>query len=380
MKVLFITKNFPPKVCGVGDYTYLLSSQFSLDNHDVFVMTETELEENGNSKFPQKRIVTSFNIKNILSGINKVKPDYIIFQYVPYSFSKFGTPFWLIVLFLSIRAKGYKIATTFHEVALRRRFSKTKTLPVQVFQRVIATSLTILSNRNITSMDYFVRELSFFKKDVKKIPIGSNINVNNLSDDIITDFRKVIGSSEEFILTSFGNHEHEKLVDVLNLLTQSGQLVKLVLLGNLPERILVPLKKKIESLNLTERVVLTGYLPEKEIFLYLKCTDLYVMLEIVNKYGEGGISSKSGSLAAAFSAGLPILGTKGDLTDEQLYRDNDNIFLVSDYSAESIGERVISIINDKKLRRSVGENSYLTYTKTLSWNSIYKSYQKALLQ
>jgi len=129
------------------------------------------------------------------------------------------------------------------------------------------------------------------------------------------------------------------------------------------------------------------------IFLYFKlkfkrfkiCTNFHEISILIN-LGDfkhlgiamrGGISTKSGSLAAAYAAGLPIIGTKGDMTDD-FFKNLENIFLIEKLEVDEIVNAIKKII-DKELYNRLKYFSKKTYEEKLSWEVISEKYKNLIL-
>lgn len=377
MKVLFITKNYPPAVCGVGDYTSKLASEFVRNAHSIHVLTEQASVQSQESVSLHSVIQkwNVFAIPKILRICKSVAPDIISMQYVPYSFSNKGVPFWLILLYALFKIKGYNVVTTFHEVGIRYTENNIKRKVTATAQFFIARLLSKLSVKNITSIDLYVSYLKRYTREVYKIPIGANILASFASSNELSTLKTKVAPNGEFIISSFGTRISDVILYTLAELKKEGCYVKLLLLGNLPKLSRDAFQKTAETLDITDDIYITGYLEEAGLFNYLKISSLFVMAEYVSAKGEGGIAAKSGSLAAAFAAGLPILGTRGDTTDH-IFEDNRNIFLMDEYSIKNTQQRIKEIIEDPTKTVAVSKHAKETFSNYFSWEMIYEKYLK----
>ena len=375
MKVLFVTRNFPPVVCGVGDYTNRLIDKFVEDGHRVSVLTtRAAVTVNHPNVIPSHiNKWNLFTIPAILNACAFVKPDYISFQYVPYSFDKRGMPLWVVFLYLCLRIKKYNVITTFHEVGIRYTKNNIKKTITSISQFFIAYCIAKLSYKNITSMDLYMGYLKKYSNEVYKIPIGANILPLPVNEDYLHGLKKTVAPNNEFIFSTFGTRISDTLLHALAALKEENHKAKLLLLGNIPSKTRDHFRALANKLNISQDIYITGYLAEAELFAWLKVSSLFVQSEFVSATGEGGICTKSGSLAAAFAAGLPILGTKGDTTDA-IFKDNENIFLINNDSDISIKNKIIEIMYDKEKLNIISTNAILTYSNFFSWEKIYQQY------
>lgn len=128
------------------------------------------------------------------------------------------------------------------------------------------------------------------------------------------------------------------------------------------------------ELALGDCVHITGRLPAAEVFAHLRAADLLVLLDS-DPYG--GVSTKSTSLAAAFGAGIPILGNRGRLTDP-LLRHGENIHLVDSLEVGEVTRAVSRLANDRELRQRLARGSRETYRLHLAWDVLGARYADLL--
>ncbi|ABG58166.1 glycosyltransferase family 4 protein [Cytophaga hutchinsonii] len=376
MHILFISKNFPPAVCGVGDYTFQLAKEFIKNGHAVTVLTQktdNTIAVQGMNILP---VISSWNIKAVfkIAAICKtVKPDYISMQYVPYSFNAKGMPFWLILLYMVLKIKGFKIVTTFHEVGIRYTAKSFKRKIIAAAQFFIARILSRYSFKNITSIDLYVNYLKRYTDAVFKIPVGANILPYTVDSSTISQLRNTIAHPESFILSTFGTRISDTILMAFAEVKKQHPDTVLIILGNIPKATKQHFTSKSQELGIDASIHITGYLSDEALYTHLKLSSLFVMAEYVSEKGEGGIATKSGSLAAAFAAGIPVLGTRGDTTDA-VFRDNENIFLMNDYSVDQTAKRISEIINNQAWLQTIAAEARKTFASEFSWEKIYERY------
>src|SRR5690606_15259890 len=121
VRILIITKNFPPKIDGVGDYSYHLASHLQSQGCETLVLTDKEVPKI--EAFSRVKVYRTAldqeNIESTKQAILKIKPYWVNFQYVGYSFHSRGFPFWLKDIFCFIKSQNIKIMLTVHETYIR---------------------------------------------------------------------------------------------------------------------------------------------------------------------------------------------------------------------------------------------------------------------
>ncbi len=381
MKIVFITDNFPPVVDGVGDYTYNLGQEFANNGHQVYVICSRkeaiiQHAENINS-ITVLPIILHWNksaISTILKSISHIQPDWIVPQYVPYSYNYYGMPFWFYQLVSALKQQKYRLAITFHEVFIDLELDKPKYIPVALAQRAITYLIAEKVDHIIVSIERVRLQLRRFDAKMTRIPIGSNIRPVTVPETDIIHLRKKMAPKDEFIIASFGIRDQVNLVHLLHRLLQEKQNVKLALLGKMNSPTIEAINKLIGQLNLSDKIYLTGFLSNDELYATLRSADAFIMLE----ENRGGVTTKSGSIAAAYAAGLPIIGTKGHMTD-YFFVNGENILFTDVKSLDKMTSDFKNFIQNKdNILNRLKKGSKKTYEERLSWEKIYNAYLNLL--
>lgn len=382
-KIVFISESFPPAVEGTGDYTGHLAREFMLQGHEVYVIctNKESITRNGDNALPIRvlPIIDQWDWKaigTITDALAQIKPDWVNLQYVPYLYNHYGVPVWMNWLMVSLKMKGYKVAITFHELWTDLEWKKPKYVPVALIQRFIVFVIAFLADRLIVGNEIYQKRIKAFQAKMALIPIGSNILPKEIPVTTLQERKKQLAPNGEFILTSFGIRDHLTLVHAMSQLTEQKNPVKLLLLGKLYPKNEQKLKLVIDQYNLRDKVYMPGYLENDELFLNLRCSDTFVLLE----ENRGGVTSKSASLGAAYAASLPIVGTKGHMTDSW-FKHGENILFTDGSNIVSIVKTLKDVIDNKDNIRDVlsnGARQTYSHTAYYSWETIYKKYMEHL--
>lgn len=373
--ILFITNKFPPLSCGVGDYTYYLSKEFVKEGYNVTVICHTNAEiaaywQDSKEKMTVHPVGGKWNKKDwekVFITIEKLSPDYILFQYVPGGFHHHAIPWALTTFIKKLKKISIKVVTTFHETYVRYNWSHPKYIYLALAQRIIARTVAKNSDALITSIDRYKNQLNKFNKNIKIIPIGSNIPPLPIDKSELLKLRQKIAPNGEFVLTTFGNRDHYSIIDLFLKLLEKKQNVVLLIVGN------SDISKNISQNKLREKVIVTGFLEAKEIYHYLKCSDLFI--NITNFSKKGGSNNKSGALAAGFCAELPIVGSKGIMTNRLLSEKSKIQWLDFD-NLNAASDSIQRILDNKELRDLLSHESKLFYNNYLAWFKIYNRYKE----
>ena len=377
MKLLLITNNFPPISCGVGDYTYNIGKEFITKGHDVTVICRDDKRisdywNKTNEGFTVYTTGGNWTIKDwkrVLDLVSKLSVDNLIFQYVPGSYNKYAVPWSLLYFFNKLKKTEVKVITTFHETYVRYNWSHPKYLYVALGQRIIARHVAQKSDKLITSIDRYKDQLERWNSNITLIPIGSNIIPVEVQVSDILELRKAIAPNGETVFCTFGNRNHELLLELFKKILDIKPKSTLLIIGKVNTD-LSPLTKSVRK-----HVHATGFLEANEVFKYLKASDAFIMLDKVGQKGDGGTCNKSGSLAAGFAAKLPVFATKGDMTNRLLIEESGTEF-VPYANVNKASEIIVSIMSSEgnvlnKIKQS--EEFYLNF---LSYNKIIAEYIK----
>jgi glycosyltransferase involved in cell wall biosynthesis len=388
MRILFITNNFPPVVDGVGDYTFMLA-QYLIDhscevgiicstkilNRTAAINNVKDIESSPLNTKPGKinlfPVIENWNPTALLT-IGKVvqifKPDIVSLQYVPYSFNHYGIPFSLVLL--PVRIAPIKLSVTFHEAAIRYSFKTPKSIPIAFVQRIIANYLAFRSVASFTSISFYLGDF-FIKKKPQLLPIGNNLKLRPTSN-------KRNFSKKEIMLCTFGTRDYELVLRSLGHIKKVGKIpFKYLILGNLSDEKRKKVEQLASELDLSERVTITGYLPGEVLLNYLEDSDIFIEITYPNYKMQGGTNLKSGSFAAAVAAGLPVLGFKGDMTDDVL-RHGENIWFCRDSSIENIAGAILHLISSPDVREKLHYGAIDLHQRYLSWDIIGEKYLSTL--
>ena len=371
MTVVFVSDQLPPAVDGVGDYTYFLGIEFAKAGHRVHVVCSVlkEIETEVSTMFKVHPVVEKWNkfgIAKAIQTIQGLQSDWVLLQYVPYSFSDSGMPWEMRTLAKQLRQLGIPLCTTFHEVCIRLKFNNLKLLYRGIAQRLIARSIAKNSIKNITSIDFYAHYLKQWTHHVIQIQIGSNIPAISVSEKALHQLRSTITPNGEFLIATFGKRDHLALLVLFQQLIAIYPNCKLMICGKTP-KIHIPD-------DLLPFLYITGYLDREGVYQHLKCSDLFMQFSM----GEGGVCNKSGSLAAAFTAGLPILGNKGDMTNQTLIIEDVVIF--ADKNGAENAVILKNLIEDPTKRHWHAQRTIEYHEKYLAWEAIYLQYKSWLEQ
>lgn len=282
-------------------------------------------------------------------------------QYVPYSYSRFGIPFYLIPYLLFLRFLNINIYIYFHEIAVRKTDSRLVFKMLAYLQLFIAKCLVKIAHNQYTSNLYYKELLN--KSTCKVVPVPSNLEKSSLAFSFLS-------KSDTIEILSFTNRCTLSLLKGLDILSQSGYNLELKLVGNSIKKHISLIESFIPHSSYRIQIIPPG---KRELLIHaFEQANIYCQIENVNNRNEGGASTKSGALAAAFQFGKIIITTRGDMTDSEFIND-DVVFFVNGRDKDKIAFMIGDVIDnyENSLKKAFKASQY--YNDKISWNNFIKS-------
>lgn len=368
MKLVFLTRNYPTTICGVGDHTQHLVQQMRQRGVEVSVICFADQKATllqDDNVFPVVQKWNAKGVHTVVDVVKQIEPDWIIVQYVPHAFNAKGLPFATLLLYNALtRLKG-PILTVFHEVKIRpERQLKTKIL--SFFQEQIAFQLSKMSSKVVTSIDFYADYLKDFAQKMTVIPISSNILPIEVSDKVKQSLQKKYEIAQDAqVICTFGDRDISSYIAAFDKLKSDyPRLIWLICGKNSTPSVI---------LNSRDYIRYVGKMSAENIYRHLALGDVFFMPDDINADGEGGTSNKSGSLACAYSLGIPIVGTKGDLNN-CLLKDGKNIILTDIMDTDTLYKALKSGFNSKALALELGHNARQLYDNHLRWEAVAEKF------
>jgi glycosyltransferase involved in cell wall biosynthesis len=91
----------------------------------------------------------------------------------------------------------------------------------------------------------------------------------------------------------------------------------------------------------------------------------------------GGIGAKRGTLMSAMAHGLPVVGTRGVMTDP-FWSDVPAVALFDEKAEEDFTEGVLALCRDGGLRQSMGSQNADYFRANLTWPTIAAKFLNAI--
>ncbi|MFQ5855525.1 MAG: glycosyltransferase family 4 protein [Anaerolineae bacterium] len=382
MKVCFISGEFPPMQGGIGDYTRELARALTKFGVEAHVVTSVKAGLSGLCiVHPIIETWSWRSLRTIDALLDDLQPAIIHIQYQTAAYSMHPAINFL-PLWLRWRRANLRAAITYHDLRVPYLFPKAGPVrwwvtlaPARWSYAVIVTNAEDWQRLETgdwrleitTSPRSPISNLQSPTSNLQSpflIPIGSNIHPNPPADFDPDAWRAQVGiGRDETMLVYFGflnaSKGGETLIQGLDQLTQRGYNCRLVMLGGqvgasdpTNRAYLARVNALIDKLDLADRVMWTGFLPDERVSTYLMAADLAVL-----PYRDGA-SLRRGSLMAALAHGVPVVTTHPQeirsTCDLPQLIDGVNIRLVPPDDPDALAQTVGDLIDDPTQRRQLG--------------------------
>jgi glycosyltransferase involved in cell wall biosynthesis len=371
MHITFITNNYPPTVCGIGDHTDYLTKALVKRGYTISVICNENSSETGIESRAIYPIVKNWDKEGyqvVLGKLDHLRPDWVFLQYEPYTFHAKGLPFKCLSFVKALKNQNYKTLIFFHEIAVKWSWSL-KLIPISIGQRIIAHLLLLYATKGVTSMAFYKK--MFLKNLQYKValqPVGSNIfqdiKKNSFNKEIKRD------NNNAFWIACFGSDGAEKGYTILLEAIKKLPFVHVLFIGKGTH-----IKQYALENDLQDRIHVTGVQNTEGVYHSLQPCDVFAM---VHADIRGGIGFKSGSLAAGFNAGLPIVGYQGSITEPDKLIHGKNCWLIKEATPSAFEKAIIHLYTNEELRQQLSLGSCQFFANHLHWDILAKDYDTLL--
>jgi 1,2-diacylglycerol 3-alpha-glucosyltransferase len=364
MKIVMITDTYPPNVNGAALATERLVHELAERNHTIFVIAPSTSFK---SHITHEKNVTIYRVKSIPLFIEKTqefrvspKPFHskeirTIIQQIKPDIIHINEP-WLMGL------SGIKIGKDEHiPVVATHHF-----MPENLVHHLHLGSK--LENMiHVSIWKWYAKICRNFSVVICPTPkaaelikrYGNGVNLEVISNGIdLNEFNKTndgaylkkrFGFPNKPIILFVGRLDKEKNIDVL---IRAGSLLKekadfhMVIVGQGKE--INSLKKLAGKLGLSPQTTFTGYLPKEDLPFIYTTADVFVIPSIAEL--------QSLVTMEAMASGLPIIAADA-VALPHLVHNNQNGFLFKPGDEYDFSEKLLILLQDKKLREAMSKES-----------------------
>ena len=360
MHFALLTQNAPPQICGIGDHSLRFADALRAAGHHATVLARRGLSEDGVEIVPGE--IGRDWLAAVVDRLDRFGSDHLILQYTPlmYSSGRWRIERELLRCWRSLCARR-STSLIVHETFFRVWWYPPSLLRGMI-QRALLRRFAAGSRNVFSASEPLHEEMSGWAlaRTPVFLPIGSNIPV---AEGDTPALRQSYGIAErEVVLALFGGGTSLKWsaghVDMVEAkLNEAGIPHCWLLLGGIPR----------DWFSLTARVLSPGRLSSADLSAHLQLTDIFLMPHV------SGLSAKRGTLMAALEHALPVVGTRGPMTDA-FWSTVAGVMLVDVANAAKFAAAVVALCPDRQRRQTLGRKNAEYYREKFAWPKIARKF------
>jgi glycosyltransferase involved in cell wall biosynthesis len=372
LRVLILTRNFPPRACGVGDYAFRMAAAMAAAGDFVAVLTEpVDTPRHVAIGLREHSLGGWSDLQPVLGQILQAAPDFVQLEYSGYAWGRWGVAWWLNALLFKLRRQGIPVHIGLHETAIRMRQHPLQ-IAVALAQWAHVGLLLAAAETVALNMPSRVKTLGrifpWWRSKLRYRPNASNIPVEFITQAERTTLRRKLGVEDgETVVATFGMFHtakhYEALVGAIPLLPEKP--VRLWMLGDVamasPEYV-AQLKAMARVCGIEGRVWWPGRLDAGQVSRMLQSADLFVLPQ------PDGHLTRSGSFMAAAAHGLPVVAVRDHTQRDQLeFTHGKNIWLVERSAPQEFAAAIDALMSDPAAASRMGSELRRLYDASFDW-------------
>jgi glycosyltransferase involved in cell wall biosynthesis len=297
----------------------------------------------------------------------KIVPFYNKHVFIRYFWEQVIFPFIISLDKLDVlHSLGYVgplICPTKHIVSILDLNFKRHTGSMSLSKRILLGSMvrltSIFSNKILTISNFSKNEIcSVLNVNVNKISVtylsGSNDRYKDVNFNI--DLKKLYKIQSDYIIAFGSPSSHKNILGLIlafSNFTKTNKNISLLLVGH--QHSSEELNNHIIKLDLVNKVLFTGFVPDEHVFPLIRSSKLFVFPSFYEGFGIPLLDAQSLGVpvASSNSASLPEIGNNG-----ALYFDPHNI--------EEMSDVMKNILNSNNISKKLIESGYINRSN-YSW-------------
>lgn len=363
-KLCMIAAAVPPKMDGIGDYSANLAGNLT-QFCKVKILTSRGYSP---TPIPGVEIQQAFDIGtprslwNIVDCIKQDQPDWVLLQYNPFSYGRWGLNVHLPLAIQALKkSKPIRFALMVHEPFVS--IESWQFAIMTTWQRTQLWMLGKLADTIFVSIQPWTKKFqSWFGSKVSHLPVGSNIPRAAISR---AQSRAQLGIDDKTtVIGLFGTMDYSRRVDHVRKALQTIRIpnnnLLILYIGSDGDLV----RTQLQNLPVRDEKRLSI----EEVSHRFSAMDIYLA-----PFADG-VSTRRTSLMIGLQHGVATVGTIGKLTDAMLAQENGRAFLLANVNhPQHFNDHLQRLVNDLELRRSLGINAMHLYEKQFGWDTIRSS-------
>lgn len=364
---------YPPDLDGIGDYTWWLGGALAQETgQEIPVITRTgdHLEQSGVKVLGVFDRDDLSSVKKLSSGVDD---GWLVFQYNPFSWGRRG---WCPAVPQALRAvkdahPRVKLAVMFHETTVPRwpwRFALMRRWQRPVFRKICA-----LADVAFASSERYVRQIERVghPMSVVHLPVGSNVAQSWFERDEACREMQLPG--DDVLVGVFGSTHESRLLDwiaaAFGRVKERHANARVLYVGPHGDAI-------ARAVGDPSLVIDMGVQPASRAGMCLSAMDL-----LLAPFNDG-ISTRRGSVIAAFQNGVPVATTLSKWTDSVFRTQAPEALLLSrattarDFARDTA--KWADFLGDDRKTEQYREEIRRFHDEVFAWDQIARRLMEAL--
>jgi glycosyltransferase involved in cell wall biosynthesis len=293
---------------------------------------------------------------SLIRALPRRDPAAMVVQYNPFSWGRWGVApdLMLALAMLRLRRTNVRIVLAIHEGYMPIR--NLRWLLMGAWQRAQVRVLLGLAHGAVATAGYLDTELSrgWPRRAISHVPVGSNLPDERESRAVA---RATAGYEGRLVIATFSSghvsHLHTHVAGAAAAVARSSpQPVILLLLGS----------NNVLSFDVpaVERIVVPGYLDERELARALSTADLFL-----GPFADGATTHRT-TLMAALQHGVAVVTTASDRTEAMLM-DGDALAFAAADDPDGFAAEAVRVGVDPTVRKQHALAGRSLYDRHFSW-------------
>jgi glycosyltransferase involved in cell wall biosynthesis len=366
----FVTPNFHPRTCGVGDYSMRLAQELRARGLPVTIFTREPAVRNPDGPDVEVHGVPGARPlavgRRLLPAILAAAPTDVVFQYTPqmWDASRFGSGAvpWLAA---RLRRAGARITLIAHELYIGYARPRPDLVVGSMLQRAQFAALLLSCHQSFVTT---ASRLPLIEPTCRALGLPAP-GVLRVGANALPVARRrppgppriglfstaAVGKRFDLVLEAFAEIARER---------PDAELVLLGDLGPPDEPRIRAIHDAIRAHAAAPRIRATGKLPLAAVSQEIADLDVYLFPM------DTGANTRSSTLPIALASGLPVVAFDGPETERRLFRDGENVLLAAELAAPSFARLTLRLLADPALAARVGAGARALFEEELAWPRI----------
>lgn len=369
MHVVIMSEDFPPCTGGIAQWAYGVARSLSEMGHSVTVYTKAKSIAGSHMHDSEPYSIVQMgghNWKNLRSVYSLYYNLVILMRR---DVDLFILTTWNIAMAATSlsRRLGVRTAVVTHGLEVTRRNVKgmrARRLRYVLSHATLPIAVSRFTRQRITE------KTGLEERVISVIPVAVDACRFRPSDD--DDLRERLGlRGKKVVLTLARVVErkgHDTVIRAMPLVVKAHPDAVYVIAGGGHKEVLARLRQIVDEFGLSDRVIFTGYVEDKDLISFYNLCDVYVMVsrELV---GKGDTEGFGITFLEANACGKPVIGGNACGIPDAI-EDGRTGYLVDPENAEAVAARINALMDDPVLARRMGAAGLERVRRGFTWRAV----------